>query len=103
MLQSMDDGEISVSAYDTAWVALVEDISGISFLKENIHKLEDENEEHMTIGFEVALPTLMKIAKRLGFDIPNDFPRLQRIYARRDLKLTSREVLDRSLSIQYAI
>ncbi|KAK4408071.1 Kolavenyl diphosphate synthase TPS5, chloroplastic [Sesamum angolense] len=28
MLQSMDDGEISVSPYDTAWVALVEDISG---------------------------------------------------------------------------
>lgn len=24
----MDDGEISVSAYDTAWVALVEDING---------------------------------------------------------------------------
>lgn len=28
MLRSMDDGEISVSAYDTAWVALVEDING---------------------------------------------------------------------------
>ncbi|KAL0391005.1 UNVERIFIED_CONTAM: Kolavenyl diphosphate synthase TPS5, chloroplastic [Sesamum calycinum] len=28
MLQSMDDGEISVSPYDTAWVALVEDIGG---------------------------------------------------------------------------
>ncbi|CAK9151083.1 unnamed protein product [Ilex paraguariensis] len=28
MLASMDDGEISVSAYDTAWVALVEDIKG---------------------------------------------------------------------------
>ncbi|KAL0370518.1 UNVERIFIED_CONTAM: Kolavenyl diphosphate synthase TPS5, chloroplastic [Sesamum angustifolium] len=103
MLQCMDDGEISVSPYDTAWVALVEDIghgetpqfpsaldwiSRISFLKDNFHKLEDENEEHMTIGFEVALPTLMEIAKKLGFDIPNDFSGLQRIYARRDLKLT---------------
>ncbi|CAI9781171.1 unnamed protein product [Fraxinus pennsylvanica] len=28
MLCSMEDGEISVSAYDTAWVALVEDIGG---------------------------------------------------------------------------
>lgn len=28
MLRSMEDGEISVSAYDTAWVALVEDIHG---------------------------------------------------------------------------
>ncbi|KAF3666130.1 hypothetical protein FXO37_10725 [Capsicum annuum] len=27
MLQSMNDGEISVSAYDTAWVALVKDIN----------------------------------------------------------------------------
>lgn len=26
MLGSMDDGEISISAYDTAWVALVEDV-----------------------------------------------------------------------------
>nr|QIA61387.1 terpene synthase 2 [Chiococca alba] len=31
MLQSMDDGEISMSAYDTAWVALVEDINGSSY------------------------------------------------------------------------
>lgn len=28
MLQSMEDGEISLSAYDTAWVAMVEEISG---------------------------------------------------------------------------
>lgn len=28
MLVSLDDGEISISAYDTAWVALVEDING---------------------------------------------------------------------------
>ncbi|KAG8389342.1 hypothetical protein BUALT_Bualt02G0219300 [Buddleja alternifolia] len=148
MLQSMDDGEISVSPYDTAWVALVEDISGgggaapqfpsslewicnnqlcdgswgdsttfsiydriintlacvvalrfwnkhpdktnqgISFINENLYKLEDENEEHMTIGFEVALPSLIEIAKKLDIDIPYDSPSLQRIYARRDLKLT---------------
>ncbi|KAI3678917.1 hypothetical protein L6452_38221 [Arctium lappa] len=28
MLDSMDDGEITVSAYDTAWVALVQDVNG---------------------------------------------------------------------------
>lgn len=28
ILQSMGDGEITISPYDTAWVALVEDISG---------------------------------------------------------------------------
>jgi ent-copalyl diphosphate synthase len=28
MLGTMEDGEISISAYDTAWVALVEDIYG---------------------------------------------------------------------------
>ncbi|KAK4492527.1 hypothetical protein RD792_003338, partial [Penstemon davidsonii] len=147
MLRSMDDGEISISAYDTAWVALVEDVGGsgtpqfpsslewicdnqlpdgswgdrdtflahdriintlacvialrswnmhpdksdkgISFVRENIYKLEDENEEHMPIGFEVALPSLIEIAKKLGIhDIPYDSPALQKIYASRDLKLT---------------
>ena len=28
MLVSMEDGEISISGYDTAWVALVEDVEG---------------------------------------------------------------------------
>ena len=28
ILNSMEDGEISISAYDTAWVALIEDIHG---------------------------------------------------------------------------
>ncbi|KAL0435734.1 UNVERIFIED_CONTAM: Kolavenyl diphosphate synthase TPS5, chloroplastic [Sesamum radiatum] len=146
MLQSMDDGEISVSPYDTAWVALVEDISaggrpqfpaslewisnnqlpdgswgdsrtfsiydriintlacvvalkswsihpdktdkGILFIKENIYKLEDETEEHMPIGFEVALPSVIQMAKKLDIDIPVDSPGLQEIYARRELKLT---------------
>ncbi|KAK6141392.1 hypothetical protein DH2020_024840 [Rehmannia glutinosa] len=146
ILQSMGDGEISISPYDTAWVALVEDIhggglpqfpssldwisknqlsdgswgdryifsiydriintlacvvalrswnihpdksdKGISFIKENIHKLEDENEEHMPIGFEVALPSLIEIAKKLDIDIPNDSKGLQEIYAKRELKLT---------------
>ena len=28
MLSSMDEGEISISAYDTAWIALVKDVNG---------------------------------------------------------------------------
>nr|ANO43020.1 terpene synthase 3 [Tripterygium wilfordii] len=147
MLGSMEDGEISISAYDTAWVALVENIhhpasspqfpsalqwiannqlpdgswgdpyvflahdrlintlacvialkkwnihpnkykKGLSFVKENISKLEKENEEHMPIGFEIAFPSLLEMAKKLGIEIPDDCPALQDIYAKRDLKLT---------------
>ncbi|KAL0418739.1 UNVERIFIED_CONTAM: Kolavenyl diphosphate synthase TPS5, chloroplastic, partial [Sesamum radiatum] len=147
MLRSMDDGEISVSPYDTAWMALLQDIGGggvpqfpssldwisnnqhddgswgdrdafsahdriintlacvvalrfwklhpdksdkgISFIRENMYKLEDENEEQMPIGFEVALPSLIEIAESLGIHIPNHSPALQRIHARRLLKLKS--------------
>ncbi|XP_075489850.1 LOW QUALITY PROTEIN: ent-copalyl diphosphate synthase 1-like [Primulina tabacum] len=146
MLASMDDGEISISAYDTAWVAMVTDVGGggrpqfpsslewiannqlsdgswgdatafsahdriintlacvvalrswnmhpdksdkgICYIQENIAKLGDEDEEHMPIGFEVALPSLVEIAKKLGIDIPDDSPGMQEIYASRDLKLT---------------
>ncbi|XP_075482775.1 ent-copalyl diphosphate synthase 1-like [Primulina tabacum] len=145
MLSSMDDGEISVSAYDTAWVAMVWDVGGsgrpqfpsslewiannqlsdgswgdattfsahdriintlacvvalrswnmhsdksdkgICYIQENIIKLGDEDEEHMPIGFEVALPSLIEIAKKLGIDIPDDSPGMKEINARRDLKL----------------
>nr|QMW69082.1 terpene synthase 2 [Callicarpa americana] len=145
MLQNMDDGEISVSPYDTAWVALVEDIGGsgqpqfptslewisnnqftdgswggdrkfllydrilntlacvvaltnwkmhpdkcdkgLKFIRENIHKVEYENEDHMPVGFEVALPSLINMAKKLGIEIPDDSPGMQDIYAKRDLKL----------------
>lgn len=30
ILSSLEDGEITISAYDTAWVALVEDVNAIS-------------------------------------------------------------------------
>lgn len=146
MLDSMDDGEITVSAYDTAWVALVQDVNGsgrpqfpsslewivnnqlpdgswgdhliflahdriintlacvialtfwnvhptkcqrgVEFLKANISKLEDENEEHMPIGFEVAFPSLIDIARKLNIEVGEDSPVLEEIYARRNLKLT---------------
>ncbi|WMV36235.1 hypothetical protein MTR67_029620 [Solanum verrucosum] len=146
MLGSMGDGEISVSAYDTAWVAMVKDVKGtetpqfpssvewiannqlpdgswgdrsiflvydrvintlacvialkswnlhpdktllgMSFMRENLSRIGDENAEHMPIGFEVAFPSLIEIAKKLGLDFPYDSPVLQDIYARRQLKLT---------------
>ncbi|XP_060178147.1 ent-copalyl diphosphate synthase 1-like isoform X1 [Lycium barbarum] len=146
MLRSMEDGEISISAYDTAWVALVKDLNGsenpqfpsslewiannqlpdgswgdssifmvydrvintlaciialkswnlhpdktvlgMLFMRENLSRIGDENAEHMPIGFEVAFPSLIEIAKQLCIDIPYDSPVLQEIYARRKLKLT---------------
>ncbi|KAJ4702652.1 Copalyl diphosphate synthase [Melia azedarach] len=141
----MDDGEISISPYDTAWVALIKDISGsgdspqfpsclewiannqlpdgswgekiflahdrllntlacvvalkswnihqdkcekgISFLKENISTLGNENEEHMTIGFEVAFPSLLELAQSLGIEVLDDFHVLQKIFAMRNEKI----------------
>nr|XP_016498553.1 PREDICTED: ent-copalyl diphosphate synthase, chloroplastic-like isoform X4 [Nicotiana tabacum] len=138
MLQSMDDGEISISAYDTAWVALVKDINGsdtpqfpsslewiannqlaecswgdksiflahdriintlacvialkswnlhidkrelgMSFIRENLSKIGDENAVHMPIGFEVAFPSLIEIGKKIGIDIPDDSHVLREIY-----------------------
>ncbi|KAH9723884.1 Ent-copalyl diphosphate synthase [Citrus sinensis] len=145
MLGSMDGGEISTSAYDTAWVALIKDIDGndapqfpsclqwiadnqlpdgswgddkiflahdrlintlaciaalkswnvhldkcekgISFVKGNLSKLENENEEHTTCGFEVAFPSLLEIARSLDIEIPDHSHVLQNIYAMRNFKL----------------
>lgn len=61
---------------------------GLLFMKENISKLADEKLEHMTIGFEVAFPSLVEIAENLKIDIPKDLPIMQEIYAQRDLKLS---------------
>ncbi|KAK9086797.1 hypothetical protein Syun_029191 [Stephania yunnanensis] len=147
MFRSMGDGEITVSAYDTAWVALVKSIhgsgdapqfpsslewiinhqlpdgswgdqfifsahdrmintlacvialkswnvhpqkrdKGMKYIRENIEKIGDEKIEHMPVGFEVALPSLIEIARDLGLEFPEDSPVLQDIYAQRNLKLT---------------
>ncbi|XP_044503416.1 (-)-kolavenyl diphosphate synthase TPS28, chloroplastic-like [Mangifera indica] len=146
MLGSMDDGEISISAYDTAWVALVEDVhngaapqfpsnlqwiannqlpdgswgedkifsahdrlintlacvvalkswnihddkcqKGMKFFNENISKIENENDEHMLIGFEVAFPSILEMASSLGIEVPYDSPVLQKIYTKRNSKLS---------------
>ncbi|KAJ1433078.1 Terpenoid cyclases/protein prenyltransferase alpha-alpha toroid [Sesbania bispinosa] len=153
MLGSMEDGEISISAYDTAWVALVKDRfnknvpqfpsciewiannqlpdgswgdtemfeahdrilntlacvialkswnlhpdkcdKGMKFFVENLHKLQDENAEHMPIGFEVAFPSLLDVARTLNVEVPHDSLFLKDILAMRDLKLKKipREVM----------
>nr|WCR39979.1 terpene synthase class II ent-copalyl diphosphate synthase [Salvia officinalis] len=145
ILQNMEDGEMSVSPYDTAWVALVEDISGgggpqfptslewisknqladgswgdpnyfllydrilntlacvvalttwnmhphkcdqgLRFIRDNIEKLEDEDEELILVGFEIALPSLIDYAQNLGIQIQYDSPFIKKICAKRDLKL----------------
>ncbi|KAG8375381.1 hypothetical protein BUALT_Bualt10G0094100 [Buddleja alternifolia] len=146
MLSTFDDGRISVSPYDTAWVSLIKNIEGhdtpqfpssiewiaqnqlpdgswgdeqlfcpydrlvntlacvvalrswnvhadksekgISFIKENVGKLENANAEHMTCGFEVVFPALLQRAKSLGIDnLPYDAPVVREIYTVRDLKM----------------
>ncbi|KFK30883.1 copalyl diphosphate synthase [Arabis alpina] len=144
ILRNISDGEITISAYDTAWVALIDagdktpafpsavqwiaenELSdgswgdaylfsyhdrlintlacvvalkswnlfpnqcqkGIAFFRENIGKLEEEDDEHMPIGFEVAFPSLLEIARGLNIDVPYDSPVLKTIYAKKELKLT---------------
>ncbi|CAH8306441.1 unnamed protein product [Eruca vesicaria subsp. sativa] len=44
--------------------------SGITFFRENIGKLEEEDDEHMPIGFEVAFPSLLEIARGINIDVP---------------------------------
>jgi hypothetical protein len=60
----------------------------MAFFRENLGKLENENEEHMPIGFEVAFPSLLERARGLNIDVPNDSPILKNIFAKRDEKLT---------------
>lgn len=56
-------------------------------MKKNMCRIDEENLEHMPIGFEVALPSLIDIAKKLEIDIPTQTRGLQEIYARREIKL----------------
>nr|AKP96363.1 putative labda-7,13E-dienyl diphosphate synthase [Grindelia integrifolia] len=145
-LSLVDDGDLTLSAYDTAWVALIEDVNGRSgfpqfpsclqwivsqqlpdgswgeplmflafdrllntlasvvaltkwnirpdicqkgmkYVLENLNKLVDEKEEHMTPGFELLFPKLIELAQKLDIKMPMDSPALKELYARRDTKL----------------
>ncbi|KAK4758671.1 hypothetical protein SAY87_019972 [Trapa incisa] len=61
---------------------------GISFLKENFHRLEDDDEENMLSGFEVVFPMILEMAQKMEIYVREDSPVLQDIYAKRNLKLT---------------
>ncbi|KAF9604964.1 hypothetical protein IFM89_011657 [Coptis chinensis] len=144
-LQSIQDGELSSSAYDTAWVALVQDIhgsdapqfpscldwiinnqlpdgswgdrsifitydrlsctlacvvalktwnihpegrkKGMAFLRQNMHKLKDEDPVHLPVGFEVIFPSLVEMAQNLGLEVLQDSPAYKDIYDQREQKL----------------
>ncbi|KAK9137312.1 hypothetical protein Sjap_007906 [Stephania japonica] len=144
-LHTVNDGALSISAYDTAWVAMVKDvqgsdapqfpssiqwiaknqlpdgswgdrdffspydrlintlacvvalkswdlypekcIKGLSFLRQNLHKLKDEDPEHMPSGFEVRFPSLVEMAQKLGLEGPSNSPVLQDLHDRREQKL----------------
>ncbi|KAK9137310.1 hypothetical protein Sjap_007904 [Stephania japonica] len=144
-LHTINDGALSISAYDTAWVAMVKDvqgsgapqfpssiqwlaknqlpdgswgdrdffspydrlintlacvvalkswdlypekcIKGLSFLRQNLHKLKDEDPEHMPSGFEVRFPSLIEMARKLGLEVPSNSPVLQDLNDRRKQKL----------------
>ncbi|CAM0878124.1 unnamed protein product [Alopecurus aequalis] len=152
-LRSIGDGEINISGYDTAMVALVKKVdggfgpqfpttinwiirnqladgswgdeaffmasdriintlacvvalaswniyadkceTGLLFIRENMWRLAEEEESWMLVGFEIAFPSLLEMAKNLDLDIDYDDPALQDIYAKRNLKLSKipRDVL----------
>ncbi|TVU42376.1 hypothetical protein EJB05_08778, partial [Eragrostis curvula] len=152
-LRSIEEGEISISAYDTAVVALLKKPDGgegplfpssidwiiqnqlsdgswgdefffmirdriistlacvvaltswnihndkcergLLFIRENMWRLADEEEDWMLVGFEIAFPSLLDMAKDLGLDIPYDETALKEIYAQRTRKLAKipRDVL----------
>ncbi|KAL0323970.1 UNVERIFIED_CONTAM: Syn-copalyl diphosphate synthase TPS3, chloroplastic [Sesamum calycinum] len=86
MLGSMDDGRIIAL---TTWNMHADMIQkGLSFIKDNVSKLEDSNPEHMTCGFEVVFPALLQRARDLGIlGIPYDAPVIRQICVLRDQKM----------------
>ncbi|XP_042004603.1 copalyl diphosphate synthase CPS1, chloroplastic-like [Salvia splendens] len=146
LLKTTGDGRISVSPYDTAWVAMIKDVGGrdapefpsslewivqnqlqdgswgdqklfcvydrlvntiacvvalrswnvhedkvergVTYIKENVDKLTEGNEEHMTCGFEVVFPALLQKAKGMGIkDLPYDAPAVHEVHHTREQKL----------------
>lgn len=62
-------------------------VTGQLFIQENMWRLAHEEEDWMLVGFEIALPSLLDMAKDLDLDIPYDEPALKTIYAERKRKL----------------
>lgn len=62
-------------------------LTGLAFIRENMWRLREEEAELMPIGFEVAFPSLLDIAKALELEIPYGDPSLKEIDAKRSLKL----------------
>lgn len=60
----------------------------MAFFKENLNKLENENAEHMPIGFEVAFPSLLDMARGLKIEVQDNSPILNKIFTMRNVKLT---------------
>ena len=60
----------------------------MTFFKANLSKLQNDNAEHMPIGFEVAFPSLLEIARSLNIEVPEDSTILKDIFAKRNAKLT---------------
>nr|CAD1829160.1 unnamed protein product [Ananas comosus var. bracteatus] len=72
------------------WGVHLEKYERVHSIYVNMWRLAEEEPELMNIGFEIAFPSLVEMAKNLGLDIPYDDPALKDIYARRSLKLKSR-------------
>nr|AFU61897.1 labd-13-en-8-ol diphosphate synthase [Salvia sclarea] len=53
---------------------------GVTYIKENVHKLKGANVEHRTAGFELVVPTFMQMATDLGIQgLPYDHPLIKEI------------------------
>lgn len=51
----------------------------MKFVDENMNKLGDEKEEHMTPGFELLFLSFIELAQKLEINVPNDSPVLNKI------------------------
>lgn len=59
----------------------------MKFLQSNLQKMEDDDANHMPIGFEIVFPAMLDDAKALGLDLPYNAPILQQISAQREKKM----------------
>lgn len=60
----------------------------MTFFHKNLSRLQSEKAEHMPIGFEVAFPSLIDLARTLNIEVSDDSQVLKEIFAQRDIKLS---------------